>query len=92
MNEIARVARLAGVEQDFSGLEAAFFATERDELHRLARHEIERPRAGEPCDVALERHFERLPVAAPATSLYPPASVTRSCASAGLSSIFCLRR
>ena len=92
MDEIAEVGVLAGEEQRVAGFQAPLFTGEGDELHRLARKQAERASAREPSDIVVQRHSDRPPAAALATSLYPPASVTRSCASAGLCSIFCRSR
>jgi hypothetical protein len=88
MNEIAEVRGLAGEEERIAGLQAPLFRGESDELHRLARKQAEWASAREPSDIVVQRHSDRPPAAALAISLYPPASVTSSWASAGLCSIF----
>ena len=69
MEEVPFVARLVGVKQHLSRLEAALAAGERDELDGLARQEAEGTGAGESGDVLVERQSERPPVAPLATSL-----------------------
>ena len=69
MDEIADVGGLAGEEQRVAGLQAPLFAGKGDELHRLARKQAERASAREPSDVVVQRHPDRPPAAALATSL-----------------------
>ena len=69
MDEKAEVGGFASEKQRIAGFQASLLTGECDELHRLARKQAERASAREPSDVVVQRHSDRPPAAALATSL-----------------------
>ena len=60
-DEIGRIGRLAGVEQGFAGLQRPLVAGEGDQLHRLARQQVEGAGARHAPDVGFEAHWRKAP-------------------------------
>lgn len=69
MDEKTEISGLASEKQRVAGSEAPLLTGKGDELNRLARKQAERASAREPSDVVVERHSDRPPAAALATSL-----------------------